>query len=377
MFKRLLTIIFLAFLFACGHEKLQTFSYQNPISKGIDEKGLRDCQVLKEGDWWYLTGTAWPHWAREEKNGNLNQGVPLYKSKDLKQWQFIKYIVLRPDSNSWYYRRFWAPEVHKINEKYYATFNCRNSNLGYNWQQMGYAVADNIEGPYEVVTKDKPLAQGNDLTFFEDTDGKVYAFWHNIDEEGEYWMGSAEIDLDNAKFISEPKMAITTGKRDVKMDEDGTPVKIYQVGRYQKVVTKCYEWDSAHIEGAYVIKRNGIYYLFYSSNTRGYEIGYATATNINGPWVKGRNNPIYGAKIKERSEARGFAFDDDPDSPFQQVGHNEVFTGYDGRLWISCHGINKITKKPFLVIDPIDFNEKGEILQRKPSYTIQTITWKK
>lgn len=37
------------------------FTYQNPISKGIDPKGLRDCQVFRDGGRWYMTGTAWPH----------------------------------------------------------------------------------------------------------------------------------------------------------------------------------------------------------------------------------------------------------------------------------------------------------------------------
>ena len=158
------------FLLSCSSVQQKEFTYQNPITAGIDPHGLRDCQILRDGGYWYLTGTAWPHWETEEKDGLLNEGVPLYKSKDLKEWLFIKYIVHRPDSTSWYYRRFWAPEIHKIKGKYYAIFNCRNANMGYHWQHMGYAVADHIEGPYKVVTKEKPLAQGNDLTFFEDTD---------------------------------------------------------------------------------------------------------------------------------------------------------------------------------------------------------------
>ena len=36
-------------------------------------------------------------------------------------------------------------------------------------------------------------------------------------------------------------------------------------------------WDDAGIKGSHVIKKEGIYYLFYSSWTRGYAVGYATA----------------------------------------------------------------------------------------------------
>ncbi|MCG8306239.1 MAG: family 43 glycosylhydrolase [Cytophagales bacterium] len=123
--------------------------------------------------WWYLTGTAYPHWSGAEQDGNLNPGIPLYRSKNLTDWEFVKIIVERPDSTKWYYRRFWAPEIHQINGKYYAILNCRNSEQGYDWQHIGYAVADQIEGPYTVVTENKPLARGNDLTFFKDDDGKI------------------------------------------------------------------------------------------------------------------------------------------------------------------------------------------------------------
>jgi len=103
-----------------------TFTYQNPISSGLDTNGLRDCQVFRDGDYWYLTGTSYPHWEREELNRNLNKGVVLYRSKNITQWEFVKYIIEKPDSTKWYYRRFWAPEIQKIKARYYVTFNCSN-----------------------------------------------------------------------------------------------------------------------------------------------------------------------------------------------------------------------------------------------------------
>ncbi|TKG94254.1 hypothetical protein EYV94_13300 [Puteibacter caeruleilacunae] len=351
------------------------FAYQNPIYIGIDEHGLRDCQVLKDGDWWYLTGTAYPHWSGAENNGNLNKGVPLYKSKNLKEWEFVKYIVERPDSMSWYYRRFWAPEIHKIKGKYYALFNCRNAAVGYDWQHMGYAVADHIEGPYKVVTVEKPLARGNDMTLFEDVDGQVYAFWHNVNSDGTFWMGSAKIDLEKGEFISEPVEAIKTGAVDYVTDAAGKIETIFQHGRNERKIKKYHEWDSAGFEGAYVIKREDTYYLFYSSWTLGYEIGYATSNNINGPWKKAENNPIYGARNKALCKQRGFDANQDPNNPFYAVGHNEVFIGPDGRFWLSCHGQSNRHKAPYLVIDPLDFDKKGNIIKTSPSYTVQTIKY--
>lgn len=349
------------------------FSYQNPISKGLDMNGVRDCQVFRDVDCWYLTATAYPHWERQETIDNLNQGVPLYKSTDLLNWQFINYIIQRPDSTAWYYRRFWAPEIQKIRGRYYATFNCSNPKHGYPGQWMGYAVADRVEGPYTVVTKNKPLGNGNDLTFFEDTDGKVYACFNR---ERDFGIRLSEIDLEKGEFIGEQTLCIASGRSDFEYDANGVPVK--EPGKNVPKIKTYHEWDAIGIEGAYIIKRNGIYYMFYSSWTRGYEIGYATARNIRGPWKKYADNPIYGAMNKKKCQERGIVWSGDEHSPFNHVGHNEIFVGPDGRFWLSCHGTtNDNPERPLLMIDPIDFDNSGNIQKRTPSYTIQNVIIKK
>ena len=384
LFGYISVIIGITFLIGCNStnkkiddaseiNKDQFFIYQNPIKTGIDENGLRDCQVLRDGDWWYMTGTSYPHWDRQEINGDFNKGVVLYKSKDLNNWQFVDYIVKAGDETKWYHRRFWAPEIQKIKGKYYALFNCRNDDLGYIGQHPGYAVADNIEGPYTVVTEKEPLTNGNDLTFFENKDGKVWAFWNKGREFG---IGFAQIDLETGTFLTEPKSAIKSSAVDYDYDEKGTLLKVpgYD-GRPIPKVKKYHDWDAIGIEGAYVIENNGTYYLFYSSWTRGYEIGYATAKNIEGPWVKSETNPFYGAQSKQACEKNGFEYTGDPNNPFNQVGHNEIFKGPDGRYWLSCHGIipSQNDEKPFLVIDPIWFDENGNVKSNGPTYTLQKV----
>jgi len=372
--KHIIYLFLLPTLLWCGAcSKTKTFTYTNPISQGIEEHGLRDCQVLRDGEWWYLTGTSYPFWSREERNGTLNPGVALYKSKDLNNWTFVKYIVKRPAADKWYYRRFWAPEIHKINQKYYVTFNCNNDSMGFIGQHIGYAVAEQIEGPYTVVTEEKPLTNGNDFNLFCDDDGSVWAFWNRGHEFG---IGFAKIDLEKGKFLTEPTSAIVPSKVDYAYDEKGELLKVpgYD-GRPIPKVAKYYDWDAIGIEGSYVIKNNGIYYLFYSSWTRGYEIGYATASKIDGPWTKNPGNPFYGAQSKTMCENNGFEFTGDSASRFNQVGHNAIFTGVDGRFWISCHGIDS-TGTPLLVMDPIWFDENGELRSNGPSYTKQTIKLK-
>lgn len=356
---------------ACQSTPPNQFSYQNPIRSGIDPKGLRDCQVLRDGDWWYMTGTSYPHWHGQETNGQYNQGVALYRSRDLLDWEFVDYIVKAGGVDKWYHRRFWAPEIQKIGGKYYALFNCRNDSLGYVGQHPGYAVADQIEGPYTIVTEEKPLTQGNDLTFFEE-DEKVWAFWNR---GRQYGILFAQIDLESATFLTEPQSAIKPAQVDFAYDEAGELLQVpgYD-GRLKPKVAKYHAWDAIGIEGAYVIKENEIYYLFYSSWTRGYEIGYATAPAITGPWTKHPDNPFYGAMSEAACKKNGMDYSGDPNNPFKAVGHNEIFVGPDGRYWLSCHGIDT-SGVPMLVIDPIWFDEQGAIQSNGPTYTPQEVRW--
>lgn len=132
----------------------EKFGWINPIYSGIDDGGLRDCFVFRAEGKWYLTGTSSPHWG----DGYGNPGVRLYRSTDLINWREVGLIVKNPGTSKWYASRFWAPEIAFIKGKYYCTFNCRNERDGFNVQQSwGIAVADNVEGPYTVLSDEAPL----------------------------------------------------------------------------------------------------------------------------------------------------------------------------------------------------------------------------
>lgn len=332
-------------LFVTTADAQTTFEYQNPITSGIDTLGIRDCHVFHDGDSWYMTGTAYPFWRRQEEGGKpLNAGVPLYRSDDLLHWQFIDYIVRRPSADKWYYRNFWAPEIRHIKGKYYCTFNCANADAGYKGIFCGYAVSDNLTGPYRVVTEDKPLSQGNDLTLFEETDGTVWAFWNRGSDVG---IIQSRIDLETGRLLDKPTVVIPCGGKG--------------------------EWDNIGIEGSCVFKRGDLYYLLYSSWTRGYEIGCATAPSITGPWTKCDENPIYGAQDPEICKRRHIVAEVVEGSPFTQVGHNQVFIGPTGDYWLSCHGnLASDPEHPMLVIDPLEFRNDGQIIRIIPSFTKQS-----
>lgn len=323
-------------------KKKQVFQYQNPISAGIDPKGVRDCQIFRDNDKWYLLGGTYPHWPRE---GN-SPGVRLYSSDDLLNWTPEKFILKRSDMDPsvWHYDRFWAAEIHKLRGKYYLMVNCSNESKEHK-HGLGplVAVSDTLLGDYEILTPDRPFYGGNDLTMFEDDDGTIYAFWN-----GSKRMYAAEVDFEKMRPV------------------DDKPIEIF----YPTAGT----WDGIGIEGPYCIKHKDTYYLFYSSWSRGYEIGYATAKHPLGPWTKYEGNPIYGAQSKNVCKKNNLPYTGDPNCPFRAVGHNEVFTGPDGRLWLSCHGILE-GGSPMLVIDPMWFDENDVIRSTGPTWTLQTIEY--
>jgi xylan 1,4-beta-xylosidase len=330
----------------CSPAEPALFTYQNPNL----QLPFRDTHIVPDGGRFYAVGTSEPFWS------GANPGVKLYVSDDLREWSFVDLLIdaaSLPD-DVWYKDRFWAPELRRIGDRYYLTFNCQNNSGSYaeanpsHFHAVGLAAADRIEGPYTVLTPDRPLIDfaSNDGSLFEDDDGKVYLFFNN-GWTPLHHIFVAEIDLEKAVLLEEPVQLIS--------QEPGT-------------------WDGRGIEGAHVIKHEGVYYLFYSSWTRGYAVGYATATNIRGPWTKYERNPLFGAF---REDGQPFIYRNgevvaDPASPYQTVGHNQVFAGPDGRYWTSFHGYKAGVESPGMVMDPFWF-EDGVIRTAAPTYTPQTV----
>lgn len=341
--------------------------WRNPIvyPKTIENrKGFRDPYIIKDGDWWYLTGTMYPHFEGDQGSSERSKGVPLYKTKDFEHWEFVDYILPRPaeSEGKWYQCYFWAPEIFLHNGRYYLTVNCSTvghfepATGGENLQAVCIAVADSIEGPYTVITEEKPYVYQNDAHLFKDDDGRVYLFYGGI--------SCVEIDLDTGKPVGDAVQVIQPVKNSTAWNAERSGVGF---------------------EGAYAMKRNGTYYLFYSTWARGYEIGIAEGNGsapLTTPW-RLHENPFYGAMNPNHCEIYGatyepgyYAYD------YYEAGHNSVFLGPDGCDWIAAHvfvgGYNAAEVK--LVIDKL-YYENGTFTVKDrngnsvngPTYGKQTV----
>lgn len=95
-----------------------TFSYTNPITRDT-AISMRDHFIIKVGDKWYATGTSNPVWT------GSNPGVRLLVSDDLIHWKQHSWLIEagKLPEDCPYNGRFWAPEIHYIQGKYWLTIN--------------------------------------------------------------------------------------------------------------------------------------------------------------------------------------------------------------------------------------------------------------
>lgn len=272
----------------------------NPIC--CDSVGpIRDPMILPYNGRYYLVATSPDFWK------GFCPGVKLWVSDDLINWEFVNLIV---DANAIpqdkdYLERFWAPELFAYKGKFYCTFSAKNGIKDPPAYFRCYvAIADNIEGPYKIVEQPFVKDCTIDAHLFLDDDDKVYAFFNA--PEGLVYM---PFDPETGTLYGERVRTLVKG-------EEG-------------------EWDSIGIEGSFVVKRNGIYYHWYSSWTRGYEMGVATTDDLKKPFVKSPLNPI----------VSGYG----TDSIFTTCGHNSCFRLYDGRDAIAFHATTKNTREQLCI----------------------------
>ncbi|MBQ4021076.1 MAG: family 43 glycosylhydrolase, partial [Bacteroidales bacterium] len=241
-------LILAAALLLCSAAALAQPRYCNPLPMPMGQGGNAsgDVTVLQEGGKYYMYCTGGGAWV----------------SDDLLNWEF-HYVQGVPV----------APDIVKYRGKFYLSGNTDN-----------LYVADNPLGPFENLGTFKntgPVEQGwnggFDTKIFVDDDGQPYLFWPGRGISGIYGVKLDPDDL--TKFA-------------------GTPVHLFgfnPMHAWERYGEKNEYPGVAWIEGPWVIKRGGIYYLEYSASGtqwKTYAEGYYTATSPLGPYTYAANNPL-------------------------------------------------------------------------------------
>ena len=235
-------------LFCCLAATAQTPRYCNPLPMPIGAGGNAsgDVTVLEEGGKYYMYCTGGGAWV----------------SDDLLNWDFhaVQGVPV-------------APDVVKYRGKFYLSGNSDN-----------LFVSDSPLGPFKDLGPFKNTGPvelgwngGFDTKIFVDDDGTPYLFWPGRGISGIY---GVRLDPDDLTRFAD------------------TPVHLFgfnPMHAWERYGEKNEYPGVAWIEGPWVIKRNGIYYLEYSASGtqwKTYAEGYYTATSPLGPYTYAANNPL-------------------------------------------------------------------------------------
>lgn len=160
----------------------------------------------------------------------------------------------------------WAAQVIRRNNKYYYYVTVGDPNAGGS-RSINVAVADKPEGPFKDALNGNHLAGPNwdyiDPTVWIDDNGQAYLYFGNPTL---YW----------AK-LKEDMITLDGEVHKTTMTEAGFGPK------YCDNEGKCSE--SAYVEGPWIHKRNGTYYMIYASHGVPEKISYSTSSSPTGPWT--------------------------------------------------------------------------------------------
>ena len=292
--------------------------YQNPIINSY----LADPFIRFEDGYYYFFATG------EAQDKHF---IPIYRSKNMASWEFVRGAVANGSKTDWNYKHFWAPEVMKINGKFYLYYTASPDESPANsGNRVGVAIADSIQGPYKNIGVVVPNGSIDGHPVI-DKDGSMYIFYTNEWQSSKgFYRGTIYMD----KMLSPTQVADNP----------------------QPVITH-HNWQ----EGPFILQRNNQYYLTYSCgawNDSTYHLRYALSNSITGPYVEQPDSIIQSNKM------------------VKGPGHHSIFHDQIGRDWIVYHGWDLAHTARYPRIDRL-FVNGNKMSSNGPTYTPQKVKLKK
>lgn len=302
---------------------------------------LADPFVWRHEEWYYATGTGDVEAADgfgDASNADIGEEkiFPILRSSDLKNWEKLGAALVRPDHALGY--QFWAPELAYNDGTFYLYYSIGPKH------QLRVATSKLPEGPYIdaglQLTSEPQSPFAIDASPFQDDDGQWYLFY-------------ARDFLDEDQFHAGTSLAV---------DRMGTMTQL--TGEEKVVVRARFDWTIFEknreiydrlwaqwhtIEGAQIIKHEGVYYCFYSGacyGTDSYGVDYLTAAHPLGPWNdEGSDN---GPRVLKSVPGKLIG-----------PGHNSLVVGPDSRDYIVFHAWNEEGTKRQMHIEPLEWTAEG------------------
>ena len=307
-------LTFVSALALAASVSAQTAVYRNPI---ID-KNSPDPTILRADD-----GSFYLYATENTRN------VPIYHSTDLVNWNLLGTAFTDETRPKWNAKgMIWAPDINKIGDKYVLYY--AKSVWGGEWEAgVGVAVANSPQGPFtdcgNIIDSRKIGIQNCIDPFYIEDGGHRYLFWGSF--HGIY---GAELTADG-----------------LSLKPDSKPRKV----------------AGSFMEGAYIQRRGGYYYMFGSAGTccegakSTYRVTVGRSKNLFGPYVDKKGQLLldnhYEVVLQRNERVAG-------------PGHNaEIVTDDAGTDFLIYHGFK--TDKPrdgrVVYMDRIDWVDSWPYIQ--------------
>ena len=303
--------------------------YTNPVTAGFSDTYADPAVIRGKDGWWYLYATSDPL----VEGGEFGL-MHVSRSRDLVDWEYVDTIFDEGNRPEWATATsfFWAPDIRYVDGEYvlYYTVTDTVLNAGDD-SAIGAATAPTPTGPWtpvdEPVVPPRPDGGGFFWTFdpsmLATDDGTRYLYY------GSYYGGL---------WVSE-------------LDETG----LRAVGEATQVAV------NDKFEGAYVIERDGWYYLMASSAnccagpSTGYSVFAGRSQSPLGPFVDHEGVSLLdtrpgGTQVLVQNGNRWIG-----------AGHHAVVTDLSGQDWILYHAIDR--EDPWLA-EPGGVNRRPTLMDR-------------
>ncbi len=267
----------------------QTTTLVNPILTGF----YPDPSIVRAGDDYYLVNSTFSYFP----------GIPVFHSKDLKNWKQIGNVIDRPEQMDFMGERLtrglFAPAISYYKGTFYVT--CTDIDHDGNF----VATAKDPAGPWSNPVK-VPQVRGIDPSiYFDESTDKAYILYNSDAPDrkplysGHRTIRIYEFDYKNLKVVGEEKQLVNGG-----VDLSKKPV-----------------W----IEAPHIMKRNDWYYLYAAEG--GTSVNHSEVVfrskDVWGPYVPYENNPILTQK----------GLPEDRKDPVTSAGHAQFVEGPDGKTY--------------------------------------------
>lgn len=292
LLKCIKKVMIFIMLFVCSFSNGQDApkNFQNPILPGFNP----DPSICRVGEDYYMVTSSFLWYP----------GIPVYRSRDLVNWELIGHGITRPDELNFNGLKdkngIWAVTIRHHNDLFYLITTC--SDCGGNF----YITAKNPAGPWSDPVWLKE-ASGIDSSLMWDDNDKCYYSGNSWDFKKD-WPGQCaiwtqELDLKQQKLVGE-----------------------------KKIVTYGYANNAGYTESPHIYKINGEYLLIAAEGGTDmyHSITSHHSSSILNSFKADKINPV----LSHRQLGK--------DYPIQAVGHGDLVQTQNGDWWAVVLGKRQI-----------------------------------